>query len=143
MIPSPWHFVILSLAVYRAVRFAGWDDWPPIYRVRAWVIGETWHPLVVGVPEYDVDDFGFVELVPATDTPSLPGKQPTSEVDEVRPAYSRPVLAHMVHCPFCMGAWISLATYLLWLLFPHAVVGLAVVPAFSAVAGLLAKNWDA
>lgn len=135
-LPSPWVGLVLGLAAYRLTRLGGWDDWPPIYRLRAWVIGETWHPNLE--PAYVID----VMQAPSTEPPSLPGKQPSSEVDEVRPAYSRPVLAHMVHCPFCMSAWISLVTYLLWLPFPHTVVALAVVPALSAVAGLVAKQLD-
>lgn len=126
MIPSPWIAVVLALAAYRWTRLAGWDDFPPIYKLRAWAIGETWIP----------------KFPPAPD-PDLPGKQPSSEVPMLRPAYSRPLLAHLVHCPFCVGWWISLATYSAWLLWPHATMYVAAPFALSGVVGLVSKNWDA
>lgn len=40
MIPSPWVAAVLVLGAYRIVRLIGWDDLPPIYRLRARVTGE-------------------------------------------------------------------------------------------------------
>lgn len=123
MLPSPWVGVVLAFAAYRLLRLAGWDDWPPILRVRRWVIGEHWVP---GDPE-------AVEL---------PGKTPSSEAAEVRPAYRRPTLAHMIHCPFCMGFWVSVGVLVAWWVFPtEALYGLAPF-ALSGAIGLMAKNWD-
>ena len=34
MIPAPWVSLVLALATYRVVRLIGWDDLPPIQRLR-------------------------------------------------------------------------------------------------------------
>ena len=123
MIPTPWVALVLTLAAYRWTRLAGWDDFPPIYKLRAWVIGERW--------------------IPASEI-QQPGKQPPeSDIDEVRPAYDRPLLAHLVHCPFCVGWWISAFTYLAWLASPRATLYVAAPFALSGAVGLIAKNLDA
>lgn len=106
MIPHPWAALVLVMGAYRLLRLAGWDDFPPIYKVRAWVIGERW------IPETPVTDPGRCltgngePCMGQCDIPScpaklhLPGKQPSSEVPTLRPAYGRPLLAHLIHCPF-------------------------------------------
>ncbi len=40
MIPGPWVGLVLALAVFRACRLAGWDNFPPIVRLRARITGE-------------------------------------------------------------------------------------------------------
>lgn len=125
MIPSPWEFVILALAVYRLTRLAGWDDFPPIAAVRELLLGEEW----VGTDaEVEVE---------------LPGKTPSTPVEALRPTYRRPLLAHLVHCPFCVGWWISLAAFLSWLALGDWALVLLVPFAISGVVGLVAKNLDA
>lgn len=108
--PSAFEFVVLSLAVFRATRFLGWDEWPPLARLRAWALGEFW-----------VD-------------------RPDGLADA---AYRRPTLAHLVHCPFCLSAWVTLVVYGLWLAFPVEVMYAAAGMALAGGAGLIAKNWDA
>jgi hypothetical protein len=122
IIPGWWEFTLLAFAGYRLTRFVGWDEWPPIARLRAWAIGERW--------------------VPADGELELPGKQPTSEAHGVRPAYDRPVVAHLVHCPFCLGWWISLALYAGWLAAPRGILYAMTPFALSGVVGLIAKNLD-
>ena len=137
MIPGPWSAIILSMAAYRLVRFLGWDDWPPIYKARAWLIGERWvadsaQPRISDQPgPYESEDL------------SLPGKQPPSEALGVRPAYDRPLLAHFMHCPFCLSWWVCLTGWICWLIWPHAVTWIAVPWAASGTVGLVAKNLDA
>lgn len=132
-VPTWWQFTILALAAYRLTRLVGWDDLPPIYRARAWLIGEHWVPLE---PGDDSPEDWFDR------PPSLPGKQPGSEVEGVRPAYDRPLLAHFVHCPFCVGFWIAVAVYLGWLGGGDTTL-LAMTPfALAAVVGLVARNLD-
>lgn len=121
MIPPPYAFILLALGAFRLTRLAGWDDLPPIAAARAWLVGEEWT---------------------AGRTPDLPGKTPDSEIDEVRPSYRRPLLAHFVACPWCIGAWISLGVYTAWLLAPHATLLVLVPFALSGVVGLIAKNLD-
>lgn len=133
MIPSPWVAVILTLGTFRLLRLIGWDDFPPILKARGWLIGEHWVPTLV--PKFDQESLHH-------SPPELPGKQPSSEVDEVRPGYDRPLLAHLIHCPFCIGWWLSLAVYLLWLWLPTEVLYAAAPFALSGAIGLIAKNWD-
>lgn len=151
MIPSPWVGLVLGLAAYRLTRLGGWDDWPPIYRLRAWIIGERWIPdLPWGNPGHDVmgDIVEAVERarehgINLPDSPELPGKQPSSEAEGVRPAYDRPLLAHLFHCPFCLGWWISLAVYLWWVLTPAWGLYPVAPFALAGFVGLVAKNLDA
>lgn len=157
--PEPLELLVLVLAAYRLTRLGGWDDWPPIYKLRAWVIGEHWVPLPVPgsggaislgdfvehgayVDEHGETQIGTPPWARSTvDEPELPGKQPGSEAEAVRPAYRRPTLAHLVHCPFCLGWWVSLACVaafwvtdlVLYPLLPFAV---------SGAVGLVAKNLD-
>lgn len=127
MIPSWWQFTVLALGAYRLTRLGGWDDWPPIYKLRAWVIGERW----------------YYSNAADSSAPELPGKQPNSEANAVRVGYDRPLLAHLVHCPFCLGWWVSAACWACWLPFPHFTV-IALTPfALSGVVGVIAKNLDA
>ncbi|MDR7492182.1 MAG: DUF1360 domain-containing protein [Armatimonadota bacterium] len=56
--------------------------------------------------------------------------------------YRRPLLAELVACPFCLGAWVSLALWGAWLLEPAGTL-IAMTPlALSAVIGLVARNLD-
>lgn len=119
--PDAVQLTVLILAAYRLTRLAGWDDFPLAVRIRAAATGETW------VPDDDA---------------SLPGKTPTSEVPTLRPAYARPTLAHLVHCPFCVGFWISLACWAAFVLWPDVLYGLGAF-AVSGAVGLVAKVLDA
>lgn len=40
VVPSPWEFLILALGAYRLTRLIGWDDLPPIARLRGRIMGE-------------------------------------------------------------------------------------------------------
>lgn len=161
--PSPWVSVVLALAAYRLTRLAGWDDFPLAAKIRAWVIGERWVPIlpwddlshdpvrdIIGAAEHErqsqfprpaMQEIGRSDDDPL-EPPPLPGKQPPSEVDVVRPAYDRPTLAHLIHCPFCVGWWISLITWLAWLAWHPVLYGLIPL-AISGVVGLISKNLDA
>jgi len=155
VIPEPWEGIVLVLATYRLVRLAGWDDWPPIYRLRAWIIGETWIPDVPSLIEtgervpLEPSVEGDIVKIPGPGNfvihggeAPLPGKTPDSEAVSVRPGYSRPTLAHLVHCPFCLSWWVSLAAYLGWLAAPEPMMYAAAPFALSAAVGLVAKNLD-
>lgn len=105
MIPSPWQFVLLALAVYRLWRFCAEDDMPWLTAARNRIVG-------------------------------------AQEVAGVW-SFKRATLAHMISCPFCLGAHISLGIYLLWIWQPHWLLVLATPFALSATAALVAKNLDA
>jgi hypothetical protein len=122
VIPEPWEFALLALAAYRLTRLGGWDEFPLAVKVRAWVTGEEW---VAGDPET-----------------TLPGKTPESALEELRPAYRRQTIAHLIHCPFCLGWWVSLACYVAWLAAGEWALVVLAPFAISGVVGLLAKNLD-
>lgn len=52
-------------------------------------------------------------------------------------------LAEMIHCPFCASAYISVLAYVAWRYYPQATLTVATPLAIMAIAGLVAKNWDA
>lgn len=138
-LPPPWHALVLGLAAYRLTRLGGWDEFPLAVRLRRWVIGEFW--VHAGPPPEGAEKAAETGRVDAAGL-GLPGKQPTSEVAELRPAYRRPVLAHLVHCPFCLGWWISLAVWAVWAFFPTPALWIAAPLALSGFVGLVAKNLD-
>jgi uncharacterized protein DUF1360 len=57
-------------------------------------------------------------------------------------SYRRPTLDHFVHCPFCIGFWISLGVYAAWLTAPTVTMYGAMPFAISGAVGLVAKNLD-
>lgn len=114
MLPSPWVGLVLALAAYRATRLVGWDDLPPIARARSWALGER------------------VEA----------RSRPAGQEDVYVTLYRRPLLAHFVFCPFCVGFWISVAVYVAWVFEPRPTLYACVPFALSAAVGLLAKNLD-
>lgn len=154
-LPHPWPALVVALAAYRLTRLGGWDDFPPIYRIRAWIIGERWIPdgPIGRIDSVEVSAEGLAISGTLNDVgrkvvdgeplgPPQPGKEPSSEVGSVRPVYDRPLLAHLVHCPFCLGWWVSLATYLWWLLTPTWGLYVLAPFALSGFVGLVSKNLD-
>lgn len=134
MIPSAWVSVVLVLATYRVLRLVGWDDFPPVEKARAWITGEHWVP---DEPPPDIE-------APREDRP--PPEEPAGKVPDpvrgVRAEYRRPLLAHFLHCPFCVGFWISCAVYVAWLEIPTATLYALAPFALSGAVGLIAKNLD-
>lgn len=120
MIPSPWVGLVLALAVYRLCRLAGWDDFPPVAKVRAWVVGEQ--TVTVGTSNQQMG-------LTATDP------------DETT-SFKRPTLEHFLHCPFCLGFWLSVAAYGAWLWQPRGTLYGLFAFALSGAVGLIAKNLD-
>lgn len=120
MIPSPWVGLVLVLAAYRCTRLTGWDDFPPIVRARAWVVGE--------------------KVVTRGSTNAR--LRQTSEKVERDTTYRWPTLNQFLHCAFCSGWWWSLAVYLSWIFAPRPTLYACAPLAFSAAVGLVAKNLD-
>lgn len=118
MIPEPWVALVLALAAYRICRLVGWDDLPPIQRIRDWLTGAT------------------------LSAASSPNAGYTAEQPAYAWTYRRPLLAHFLGCAFCQGFWISVAIYVCWLEWPQPTLyGMAPL-ALSAAVGLIAKNLD-
>lgn len=111
MIPAWWPALIIGLGAFRIVRLIGWDDLPPILRLRKRLTGEQ--------VRY----------------------RPTEERGPVY-SYRRPTLAHFIACPYCVGWWVALAAYGLWIQWPHGTVYVLAPFALSAFIGLVARNLD-
>lgn len=129
MLPGGLELVVLALAAFRLTRLIGWDDLPPVARARARLLGETPPAYEVSQPVWSPELEQFVVM----------GTPPD---DEAEPEYRRELLAEMFHCPFCLGFWVSLGTYLAWAAWPGAVFWAAVPLALSGAVGLAAKNLD-
>lgn len=113
-VPSPWPFVLLTLAAYRLLRFVSWDQ---------------------------ITEPARAMLTHRHETGSGKDARDTSKGRKRRPYRAK--LDEFIHCPFCMGWWICLAGFAAWQFWPHAVEVLAVPWAASGVVGLIAKVLDA
>jgi hypothetical protein len=114
VIPSPWVALVLVLAAFRLTRLVGWDDLPPVARARARALGES----------------------------VVARSRPAGQDDEYVYLYRRPLLAHLVHCAFCLGFWAAVVVYVAWLLEPRPTLYVCAPFAIGAAVGLIAKNLD-
>lgn len=55
-------------------------------------------------------------------------------------SFRRPTLAHFLACPYCLGAWVSLAVYAAWLSAPVPTLYAMTPFAISGAVGLIAAN---
>lgn len=120
MIPSWWQAAVLVLAVFRINRLIGWDDFPPVARVRMWAVG--------------------ADLVAPSSVNRAMGITAGEVEEEWR--YRRPLLARMIQCPYCLGFWVSLAVYVWWVLSPTSCLYAAAPFALNAAAALVASHLD-
>ena len=120
MIPTPWVALVLALAAYRLVRLIGWDDFPPVLRVRSWVTGA----------ELQANGSANAGFAANVDPPIMVW------------TYRRPLLAHFLQCAFCQGFWVSVAVYLGWRFEPTGTLYALAPFALSGAVGLIAKNLD-
>lgn len=120
MIPSAWPAVVLALAAFRLTRLLGWDDLPPIARLRARAVG--------------------LKVVMHGSSNAVGGL--TNEEPDVVVTYRRPLLHHFLSCPFCQGFWVSVVVYAAWRFEPTGTLYAAAPLALSAAVGLVAKNLD-
>jgi len=118
--PGWLHFFILALACFRATRITGWDDFPPVAKARAWVVGEK----------------------VATAGSMAARHRLTNEQVGVAYTYRWPTLAHGLSCAFCAGAWWSAVFYAAWLEEPRYTMYVAVPLALSSFVGLTARSLD-
>lgn len=128
MIPNPWMFILLALLDYRICRLVGWDDFPPVAKARAWVVGERVVRVGTGNQHMNLT---------------------STEVDE-DVGYKRPTLEHFLHCPFCFGFWLCVATTAAWAwagapghVHYHSWVAYPALPfALNGLVGIIARNLD-
>lgn len=120
MIPQPWTAVVLTLGAYRLTRLFGWDDFPWIEMARDWLTG-------------------MYTTAPRSINMTM---QITNEIPEMTIAYRRPLVAALFACPFCLGFWISAATYIAWYFQPYWTLVVVAPFALSAAVGLTARRLD-
>ena len=60
---------------------------------------------------------------------------------DLPPAYKRSWDAFL-HCPYCLGWWVSLALWGAWQAWPHGTLVAATPLALSAAVGIVAKQFD-
>jgi len=137
-VPSTWHFAILALAAFRITRLFGWDEWPPAARARAWLLGEEWHHITDPLALADLPSAAGEE----SNRPEAPGRPPNADVPTIEPVYRRPYLAHLFHCPWCLGFWISLIVWGVWQAEHHWTLVLLTPWALAGAASLTARNLD-
>jgi hypothetical protein len=113
-VPSPWAFVLLTLAGYRLTRFVGWDS-----------ITEPARKKITG--RHEVGSGANAR---------------SSKVGRRLPNY-RPKVDEFLHCPFCVSWWLCVIGYVAWTIWPHWVEVLAIPWAASGVVGLISKQLDA
>lgn len=111
-LPSALVAVVLVLGAFRLTRLIGWDDLPPIEKLRAKLTGA-----------YVYQDS-------------------TVSRDAVIIRYARPTLAHFIGCAYCLGFWICLLVYGLWLAYPHQMLYAAAPFALSGAVGIVARMLD-
>lgn len=58
------------------------------------------------------------------------------------PDFYREKLDRWLHCPWCMGFWVTMGWWGAWLVWPHATMIVAVPWAISAFVGLVQRNYD-
>lgn len=122
MIPHLYVSLVLTLAVYRLCRLIGWDEFPPIARLRDWVTGAE-----------EVVAQSINQRLGVTNDPPA----------QTTWRYKRPLLARFIECPFCLGWWLSLGAYLAWLWEPRYTLYALFPFALSGLVGLTSKNLDA
>lgn len=55
---------------------------------------------------------------------------------------ARTKLGEFVHCPWCLGAWLSLLVYVAWRLYPDAAMWVLTPLAISAAVALISVCFD-
>jgi len=116
--PEPFELLLLTLGGFRLVRLIGWDTITE--PARKWLTGYS-------------DD----------GAPTLSdGLYDSSTGNVYHHGKLRVYVSTLIRCPWCIGFWLSIGIYGLWLLTPEAVLVACVPLTLSAAFGLIAKNLD-
>lgn len=123
--------VILALLAFRLTRLVGWDEVTAAPRAA-----------LSGIP-----DAKYHELAKGVEAQRAEGIDVWTDDRFRTPPMSerRYYVAKLLHCPWCVGFWISLGVSLAayeWWLDVSLLTALALAFAISAVVGLVAKNLD-
>lgn len=128
MLPSWYVAALLALAAFRITRLTGWDDFPPVAKIRGLVVGER------------IEQSGTINAKMGV----------SNEPVEYVYKYRWPLLAHALHCAYCAGFWWCCGIYVAWVLSGapgavhyHSWLFYAATPfALNAVVGTWARMLD-
>lgn len=162
-IPSGYALVLLSLAVFRLWRLIAADEITTTLRAKlvgisdeehaqwAWALNALQHLDRDPWDYFSADDFlsdvsmtqGDENLPPLVSARLMGSGE---NWDSLRPDHFQVVpfskrrwyWSKLLHCPWCLGWWLSVAVWLAWQAEPHATLVFAVPFAVSAVVGLVA-----
>lgn len=70
------------------------------------------------------------------------GAPSISDAQRARHGKVRVYLSSLVRCPWCIGTYVCLTAYGLWLWVPTVTLALCVPAALGSIVGLIAKNLD-
>lgn len=117
---EPWEFVVVALGAFRLWRIAARDT-----------ITEKAREAVTG---YDDDEAPPLKAAESS-------RPPSTIEDENRYGSWRVsvYLSALIRCPWCLGFYVSVGTYVAWRLWPDATIVAATVLALSTLLGLLGK----
>ena len=124
-VPGAWAGVLLALATYRILRLVAVDEITAT--IRGWVCG--------------IPDAGYEIWAKHIEDARAEGHDPW-QISQVPLTPRRYYLAKLVHCPWCLGWWISLAVFAAYELWPHGTVVAAVPFALSAGCAIIGRNLD-
>ena len=112
MVPDLTIALYLALATFRIVRLIGWDDFPPIARLRGRITGQ------------------------------LPTRYSASEARGPIIEHRRETLAKFIECAWCQGFWVGCAVYVAWLAAPTAALYVLFPFALNGAVGIIARMLD-
>lgn len=118
-VPGPWVFLLLSLAAFRLYRLIARDT--------------ITEPLRAAVSYPD----------PYTVTLDREGITVIGVEETDYPKPLRVYISTLIRCKWCLGFYVSIAVWGLWMLRPHIAEVAATPFAVSAVVALVSKNLDA
>jgi hypothetical protein len=119
---TPLHALVLLFGTVSITRLAVSDTFPPILAVRNWVLQRF--PFVGHVSERPFEGRKSVQsgsLYVSTETTWI---------------------GSLLHCPYCIGFWVSAAVTVAWWLFPVITLWVCLVMAFRWLTGACLSRFD-
>lgn len=125
-VPSATSFALLALAAYRVYRLIAKDT--------------------ITEPVRDALSYPDDSAVTLSSRPTIYEGHSSlglsNPIGDDRPKTLRIYVATLLRCPWCMGFYVSVGTWLAWFFFPRFTLVASVPFALSAAVALLTKNLD-
>lgn len=119
---TPLHALILLFGTISITRLAVSDTFPPILKVRNWVLQR----------------FPFAGHM--SDRP-FPGHK-NIQTGSMYVAQETTWIGALLHCPYCIGFWISLVVTVAWVLFSTTTLWVCTVMALRWITGAALNRFD-